>query len=406
MSRLARTGAGAAIALAVVGCLFPEYTFDETSSGGGGATTTSSSSTTSSGSQTTTTGVASGGGGAGGMSPEEDCFTAGDEDGDQLADCADPDCEPDVECVDSIPVGWGGIGYVALFRGTAGADPACPPGTETVVYTGNATLQNTSASCTSCGCAAPAWSSCELYEDFDTNAAGLQALYPGNQTCGSFTGTNGTLTVPSPWAPNVCTALGPYPGGNTCGSPGPAVPCNAYVDIGLARPFNGSCASTGGAPANASPTWQDEVKACRVVEGLGGCTAPQACVPKPQGVYEPRICIGRAGDQTCPGAFTQLTTAHGDFDDTRDCTGCSCGAATGGSCTLNVTLYSDAGCNTPVGSGSSNTCAMLNGNPAVQRGRTTVVTPPSGGSCPVVPGGGQPTGGVTETDPTTFCCLP
>lgn len=402
MIRLARTGLGACIALAFVGCFFPEYTFDETSpSGGGGAGTSSSTTTTQSSTQSTGTGPTAGGGGQGGMPPTEDCFTAGDEDGDQLEDCADPDCEPDVECVESFPVGWNNFGYVALHRGAAGSDPACPPGTEMVAYTGNADLLNTTASCTSCGCMSPTWSSCEFFEDLDAGKPGLQALYPGNQMCGSFTGTNGTLTVPSPWAVNTCSAIDSSNGGQTCNGQ----PCNAYVDVAQARPFMGSCTPTGGVPSGGSPTWQGGIKACRVLSGLGGCAGQQACVPKPGGLYEPRICIGRAGDQPCPGNFTQKTVAYGDYQDNRNCTTCTCGSGTGGTCTLGVTLYSDSNCMTAVGSGNSNTCVMLTGNPAIQGRKTSVVQAPSGGSCPVT-GGGQPTGSVTETDPTTFCCLP
>lgn len=392
--------------MAFAGCFFPEYTFDEAEPSGGtgglgGSASTTKTATSSSMMQSTTgVGPASGGGGQGGMAPTEDCFTPGDEDGDQLEDCADSDCEPDVECVDPIPVGWGGLGYVAVFRGTAGSDPACPPGTEMVVYTGNADLSNTTAQCSTCGCASPSWQSCQFFEDLDGVKPGLQAIYPGNLTCGTFTAGT-TLTVPSPWATNDCEPIGPLPGSQTCSGS----PCNSFVDLAQARPNSGTCTPTGGAPTGADPVWDDAVKACRVVSNLAGCTAPQSCVPKPQGVYEPRICIGRPGVQSCPGPFTQAVPAFGDFDDTRDCTTCTCGSGTGGTCTLGVTLYSDANCTNAVGTGNSNTCLGLGGNPAIQSAQTTLVNGPTGGSCPST-GGGVPTGAVTEIDPTTFCCLP
>jgi hypothetical protein len=336
------------------------------------------------------------------MAPTEDCFAPGDEDADQLEDCADPDCEPDVECVDAIPVGWGGMGYVALFHGgMEGSDPECPPGTDTVAYNGNTGLSNTNAQCTACGCAAPAWESCQFSEDLDTNKAGLQAIYPGNQTCGAFT-FGVTLTVPSPWAVDTCSAIDTAAGGATCSGS----PCNSFVDVAQAKPSNGTCTPTGGNPSNGDPVWQDVTKACRTTRNLAGCTAPQACVPKPKGEYEPRICIGRAGEQACPGAFTEQTVSYGGFFDDRGCTDCTCGAGAGGACTLGVTLYSDAACMNQVATGNSNTCINLGmTNPTIAGRKTTVVTPPTGGSCPST-GGGVPSGGVTETDPTTFCCLP
>jgi hypothetical protein len=45
------------------------------------------------------------------------------------------------------------------------------------------------------------------------------------------------------------------------------------------------------------------------------------------------------------------------------------------------------------------------GTALVGSAKTSLVTAPTGGSC-LSTGGGVPTGSVTETDPTTFCCLP
>ncbi len=403
MLRSASGAVGAAAALLVSGCLFPEYTFDEVGpAGGGGGAAQTSTSPSSTSASTTSTGPTAGGGGQGGMAPTEDCYTAGDEDDDDLADCEDPDCAPDVECVDPTPVGWGTIGHVALYRGAAGSDPACPAGTTAGAYAGSASLTNTAAQCTSCGCMTPSWTSCEFVEDFNGGQSGLQALYVGNQTCGMFGAGATLLTVPSPWPVSTCSAIDTALGGQTCSG----LPCNSFVDVGLARPAGGTCAPSGGQPANGLPTWQDAVKACEPAPTLGGCAAPQVCVPKPPAPYEPRICIGRAGDQTCPAPFTLKNVAYGDFVDNRDCTACTCGAGANGTCTLAVDLYTDASCMTaPFDTVSSNSCAALSGNLTIAGRVATVQTPPAGGSCPVT-GGGAPTGAVTETDPTTFCCLP
>jgi hypothetical protein len=392
--------AGALVLVTVSGCLFPEYTFDEPEpTGGGGAAT---SSITSSAMLSSTSGSVSGGGGEGGAPPVEDCYAPGDEDSDALADCADPDCDEDLECVSPVPVGWGTLGHVALFRGAAGSDPACPAGTDAGVYTGNASLEAVTAACTACGCATPGWTSCELFTDLDMTKAGFQGLYAGDQTCPNPFMGGVTLTTPQPWALGTCSVIDQSPGSQSC--PGGA--CNTAVRASIARPAGGTCVPTGGAPVLTTPAWQEGTKACGVTEGLGGCTAPETCVPRPSFPYEPRICIARAGDHACPaGDFSLKTSSYGGFDDTRDCSTCTCGAGTGGTCALSIELFQDTTCTSSIGVVTSNGCTDLAGNPTVAGRRASLLTAPAGGSCPVT-GGGVPSGGVAESDPTTFCCLP
>lgn len=401
-----RFAIGAALAaLTVTGCLFPEYTFDEQPGGAGqGAGGAAGAGPTTGGRGGA--GGSGGLGGQGGMPPSEDCFVAGDEDGDELSDCADPDCAPDVECVDAIPVGWGSLGYVALFHGTPGLDPACPAGASTSTYAGHANLTNTSASCSACGCDAPVWASCEL-TDHDAIGAGLQGLFTRNVPCATMVAGGITeLTVPSGWN-GMCSALNTAPGGQTCGmSPDPVGGCNTSVSSQAAKPVNGTCSPNGGQPNGGTPTWLEDTKACKADAGLGGCSGGQSCVPRPTTPYEGRVCVAKAGDQACPTGFDQKTLSFADFDDTRDCTPCSCDAATGGTCKITTTLYGTAGCGgTALATVESGKCADLSMNPTVAGRSSTITTPPAGGNCGSS-GGGVATGSVTTVDPTTFCCLP
>lgn len=408
-----RSGLLAALVLSpllAAGCLFPEYTFDEAepSGGNGGTGANTGGEPVGAGDVGGTGGSGAAGGmggegGSGGSPPEEDCFTPGDEDNDGDEDCADADCAPDLECVDPIPVGWGTYGYTALFLGSV-TDPACPAGAETGVYTGHAGLQNEDAACTACACGNPTGQGCELSNDFDPVKGGIQPFYARDVACNVATATNQTtLTVPAGWDLVTCSGLDVAAGGGAC--PGPN--CNASVRAQSAVVTSGTCEATGGEPSGGDPAWNQNVKACRVDAGLGGCDVGKTCVVKPSNPYEERICIGKAGDQTCPSGFTLRNEAFADYADSRECSDCACGASAGGSCKITIQLHSNAGtgCTTALATVETGQCTNLVGNPRISGRTATVTTPPSGGSCAVV-GGGVPSGSVTPIDQTTFCCLP
>lgn len=386
-----------ALAAGSSACLFPDYSFDEPEPTGGGGPGTS----------TTTSSVGGGGaggqGGTGGAPPVEDCFAPGDEDGDELADCADPDCDADLECVPSFPVGWNNLGYVALFRGDAGVDPACPEGTTgDTVYAGNADLQNAAATCSPCTCGAPQDRDCFITQDFNART-GLQGAQVLNvPDCDAASSINET-TVPSEWD-GSCEAEEVLDG-TSCSNP----PCNLSIRAGTTTVSGGFCTAAGGEPSGASPTWAERGEACRATASLTGCSAGSSCVLKPKAPWGSRVCIARAGDVSCPtgSLFTQKRVFYGDYTDDRSCSGCSCNAPTGGTCKMTVSFYGDAVCGgTPVAEIESGACGNLTGNPTIASWEAAITTPPAGGSCGAVAGGGQPSGTVTPTDPTTFCCLP
>ncbi len=409
--RLSALYAAVSVLLLGSGCLFPEYTFDDVT---GGASTTGTAGAPGAGGTggsnpggggTGGVGATGGSGGSGGMAPTEDCFTAGDEDGDSLADCADSDCAVDLECVPAIPVGWGGFGRVALYTGTASTDPACPDGTTSQVHLGSGDLINTAATCSSCSCGAPAWGGCEL-DDYTVGTTGLQGVRTRNVACSTMTATALTdLSIPDPWN-GSCSALNTAPGGQTCGMM-PSGGCNTSIQANVARPIDGTCLEGGGVPNGGIPTFTNARKACASTN-LNGCEGSEQCVARFAPPFEERVCIGKVGDVVCPAGFPERTVSYGDVSDTRACSGCSCGAGTGGTCKLTVSLFTDAACASPVGgmpTVESGACTDLPGNPTIA-GKTAAVTQaPAGGSCAVVPGGAIPSGTVTPTDPTTFCCL-
>lgn len=410
MAFASRALASGCLVVGLGGCFFPEYTFDEpqggSPSGGNGAGTTTLQGAGGAGGAPTTGGM--GGtpevGGMGGSPPVEDCLTAGDEDDNGMADCADPACEPDVECVDAFPLGWANNGYVALFRGSPLSDPPCPAGALLAVHSGNGSLQNTAASCSACDCDDPAWGGCEL-TDYNPGTSGIQGIRARDVPCSTSIATNlDELTVPAGWN-GSCNGPDFAPGGGAC----PGTSCNQSVQAQLARPVNGTCAPLGGEPNGGDPTWGEGVKACKAAADLEGCSGTQVCVPRPAAPFEPRVCISKAGDNACPaGAFSLKSVSYDDFQDTRDCTACTCGAATGGTCKLTISLFSDVplnSCNIPLAMVESNACVDIPTNARVSSRTSAVTQAPAGGSCSVS-GGGVASGGVTPTGPTTFCCLP
>src|SRR5262249_55650440 len=129
------------------------------------------------------------------------------------------------------------------------------------------------------------------------------------------------------------------------------------------------------------------------------------CRPKPPAPFTPGICIGRPGDMDCPNGFVK-NTFYSNYSDSRGCTPCSCGQASGGTCEITVHLFSTDTCinGTEVVNFPSGGCTALSGNPTIG-GRTDEISiPPNGGTCPVVPGGGKAKGMVTPVEPTTICC--
>jgi hypothetical protein len=206
----------------------------------------------------------------------------------------------------------------------------------------------------------------------------------------------------------------------TCGPK--TLDCNTAVDGGAECAVSltvaptgvtggGTCTASQVAVAKSPPTWKNVIDACSAPAPGSGCSATQACLPKPAPGFLPHLCIMKAGVNQCPpGQFQYRHVLYTAFADTRDCThDCACGSATGGDCTATLRVYSTSGCTgSPILTTTVDSlgpkCDALTGNPAIA-GSTLTVTSLDGGSC--APSGGTPTGAV-DGDPTTavtFCCI-
>lgn len=372
-------GLGAAALVGAPGaCLYPEYSFTEPEPAGGGG----SGSATSTGGPSSATGA--------GL---EDCLNREDDDSDGAVDCADPDCGA-YQCVASAPVGW--EGHFALFVGAPEGVPECPTEFPSVIpYTGNATVLADPALCTACSCGDPAGETCDLAD----------AVTVIDTTCANPVKPT-LLSVPPDWD-GSCFSGTTAPGGKTtCGASG-AEPCNKLVTMAAPKLTGGTCAASGGDATVAPVTWATVGKACTDAPEGGGCSGGQVCQPVPSGGYKPGVCIYKEGINDCPGApFLDQHIFYAAHEDTRGCTPCACDPATGGSCSAQIKVWTNDACSTVPTTFQTGTCGNLGATNPTVAGRSATITSTSPGSCTPASTGGQPTGEVIPSKPSTFCCVP
>ncbi len=264
---------------------------------------------------------------------------------------------------------------------------------------------------TSCDCVAPpppAWTGPVLLAEVGPTGSlpGCPTDLPTQQTF------NRTLTVPATSCDCECSTPSVFCGafriresGSLCPAGGTSAgllaqgECITMSASGIFRldapnPVLGMCTAmpTVDTPA---PTWQSTAVAC------GGATntcATGVCVPQ-SGSFD-RLCIHRNGDEACPaGGYTERSVFYGGFDDTRGCSTCTCGTATG-SCSGRVDLKTGSCTGTIVDSAASGACTSGSVSPT----HAVLASFASSGSCQESTV--TATGTVAERDPVTFCCEP
>ncbi len=297
-----------------------------------------------------------GGDGGGGAAPSgELCLNGVDDDGDQLVDCADPECGA-FECV-AIPAGW--QGPVALSTGPCGGDLGAE------IYDLITSFTAAPAECT-CECGAPQ-NACETFR-----VRGYT-----NQTCSN--GQN-NLTVSAGACANVSNAIdGKDSFQITLDNNEIGGSCQASVETTL--------------PMVASTTQ----RVCGASAAPGGCQ---------QGTCGPStgFCIFQEGSATCPSGFTQALVAHQSLNDTRACSnGCFCGSPAG-TCTATAQIFesSNCGAGTQVASSSLDMCEAFGFD--LSGPHTVLITASSASVSCSASGLGLPTGAVTAVSPVTVCC--
>ncbi len=342
--------------------------------GGSGGTNTGGTSGTG-GSGGTSTGGTGGAitGGTGGMGPSETCNNSEDDDNDGLTDCADPDCSAmGYACLPSPPSLWSGPVQFNL-----GELPDCAGPWSDSGSTGGSDLLDVPTQCQSCSCDPPTDAKCgmdvEVFADLGCAGASQSSAFYSDGLC---------INV-------GMQALGPESVRPTSGI----------------RLFSGSCTAKADGNANfPPPAWKDPAWTCFPSSIGAGCDAPLTCVPPADGGA---ICVTRPGihDDACPVDYGDLAwVLYRGVDDTRTCSGCTCGAPTGdcsgaeirvedpsGGCVGTGTLLTSGVCTTLPIHSSMGTFALESGLP--------------GGLQPTcTPSGGNPDGSLEPTSPLTVCC--
>jgi hypothetical protein len=290
-------------------------------------------------------------------------------------------------CAPIAPLG-GWEGPVLFWSGPSGTAPICPKQAPVIGYQGHDGIVATSL-CDACSCA-PSTGHCEP----------PASITASSEACDKV-GVTIPFDGPVGWD-GSCTA-------HDC--IGPAPQCTHALSVvslavGPLIVTEEACAASPTISTPNTPTWTSEILACRgvVTSGLECGDPGTTCVPS---AVRPdfQVCIYHDGETPCPAAYPQQHFAYSGYDDTRDCTPCGCDTPAGGSCEGTLTLFTDAACATPASdppiklSSLTDVCA----SPSLPLGSKTVtLSPYEAGTC--VAGGG-PSGSVSTTGPSTFCCL-
>ena len=297
-------------------------------------------------------------------------------------------------CAPIPPDGWSDPQL--FWSGPMGTAPQCPADAPVVAYQGHGDLVvPPAAACSPCTCSASA-GTCAPPEQIAANGTACDAGAPFGAPFNGPSGWDGTCTAQDALAANP----------NCLDS---TIPCVHSLAAGPVALTGDACMPSATGLVNpAPPTWSQDALACKGnTERLGACADPgvTCAVPPSSGFL---VCVYQAGDVACPASYPDKPLVFGAFDDTRGCTSCACGAPTGSSCTATLSVFKDDLCSIPLpltdGIGS-NAAYCFDVPPGVALGSKTVTGLTfQPGTC--MPSGGQATGSVDPSGPSTFCCLP
>jgi hypothetical protein len=158
-----------------------------------------------------------------------------------------------------------------------------------------------------------------------------------------------------------------------------------------------SCAPTTLVDSKPAPSWGVHLVGCGPVPPTD-CGA-DTCFDS---VPESDLCIYRSGEHECPaGPFSERTVGYASFDDSRACEPCGCGPVDTADCNETVRGYAIIDCTV----GETLLVPEPGCAPAdLDFDGAYIESVAPTGSC--TPTGGNPTGEVTPTQPTTVCCVP
>jgi len=294
-----------------------------------------------------------------------------------MVETGPPTCVTGEVCVAAAPPGW--TGPVQFVYSGSSPSPACPVFTSTG-FSGGTALTVPPATCSACACSgAP---SC-------ANATTNVSFYANDNTCTS------TPCLDAPGVGSACTTVS-----YSCGSS--AITANVE-----STPSSASCTASTQSPTLPATSWTDHAQACNPAPTADSCGAGKVCTSAPPGAF--RECVYQSGDIACPstGPYTVKQLVDTTVADGRSCTACSCGLASGASCSTSL-HYSLTADNCTLAGGTITAPEVCHAftslaTTTVAIEQTSVGTP-TPTTCAA--GGGQPTGTATPATPITVCCGP
>ncbi|MRG97830.1 hypothetical protein GF068_38810 [Polyangium spumosum] len=319
---------------------------------------------------------------------------AGDDDAGPSTSGGDGGCELVCE-EDCVPLRPGDFSFplLAWIGPDETSAPPCPDAApvEQFVWHGDPIVPP--AACGECTCG-PSYGACALPSSIDAHAA----------PCASAEGATTTPTDPPKYWEGACAADNAIPA-ETCGT---STPCVQSVTIGPLVITDEACFASGTstAPFDA-PSWGTFARLCEGITptGYAGCSAAELCVPKAPAGF--RQCVQRTGIHDCPAeGYSERFVFYEDFEDTRACSDCTCGAPDGSACVSSLAIHADAACTSPIVtedvSSDGPTCLDL-ATPGQAIGAKSATAPVyRPGTCQAQ--GGELLGDVELLGPRTLCC--
>ena len=221
-------------------------------------------------------------------------------------------------CVPLAPPSW--QGPIAYWDGKAGARPDCPD-----------------------GYAKPT----DLHHDLDAPDGACNCKCTAlDQVCNTTLRLYSDKSCDSPCATTSLPA---------CAAVSGCVGSQGSVRADLPTPSGGRCEAM--VPPVPEAKWKSDARICRAT-GANSCpNSTQVCAPFPQWPYVTELCIMRviqAGLQAppCPSSYPNATPTlyeEEGISDQRNCSACTCGSVSGGSCsgTASISVGGDCSTGTP-----------------------------------------------------------
>lgn len=315
--------------------------------------------------------------------------TSGATDGSTDTDTGDepttgePACENDpmLLCVDPAPEGW--AGPVAATSDPALTQSHCGGGYPEVETTAFSGFFAPADDC-GCDCGSPHGGGCSGSAELGLYPV-INSQHPSSnqQSCHTSSGT-------------VDLANGVFTAVNQ------SLPSRFLLDVQTLAASGGECTpiTTGSIP---EAGFSERIDLCTPAELEPGCEGT-VCVPKPAPPFDAGVCIWQEGEHECPAdvGYTERTVHYRNFDDTRECSSCSCSAPSGSCPDASADLYFGANL-LDTFQLEDGVCAILGSAEHDQVTAARFETgDPEWEPCQASQGGS--TGEAIPTEPITVCC--